>query len=85
MQDGVDNCEGYYVGRDQLKALREICVRVSQFQTLATDLLPPQEGFFFGSTECDEYYYRDIENTIKIIDRALSLPNSWEFEYRASW
>lgn len=49
-------------------------------------VLPTSEGFFFGSTEYDQWYLRDCEDTINIINRALrgSLDNC-EFEYRASW
>ena len=48
-------------------------------------LLPTQSGFFFGSYTYDEYYKLDIEETIKIIDRALKLPEEWSFEYQSSW
>ena len=53
------------------------------------DLLPSQEGFFFGSTDYDEYYLQDIEQTIKILEKILSAPEidgvmQW-FEYRSSW
>ena len=49
------------------------------------ELLPTTSGFFFGGTEYDEYYEGDIENTIKIINKCLKLPESWEFSYRSSW
>ena len=32
-------------------------------------VLAPLAGFFFGGTEYDEYYYGDLEYTIKTIDR----------------
>ena len=47
--------------------------------------LPTAAGFFFGSTEYDEWYLRDIEDTVKMLDRALSMPDEWEFEYQSSW
>ena len=47
--------------------------------------LEPTEGFFFGSTEKDEWYYKDLKETVEGLDKALSLPNSYEFYYRASW
>jgi len=49
------------------------------------ELLPNQEGFFFGGTQYDEWYKNDIEHTIEIIKRCLKLPESWDFKYRASW
>lgn len=48
-------------------------------------LLPTASGFFFGSTDYDEYYIADIKNTIKIIERCLKLPEEWDFQYHSSW
>jgi hypothetical protein len=49
------------------------------------DPLAPTAGFFFGSTEKDEWYYQELLNTIDILDSALGLPNATEFVYQASW
>lgn len=49
------------------------------------ELLPTKEGFFFGGTGYDKYYKSDIEETIKIINRCLDLPEDWSFEYGSSW
>ena len=48
-------------------------------------LLPTASGFFFGSTEYDEYYENDLELTIEIINKCLELPEKWSFEYHSSW
>jgi hypothetical protein len=53
--------------------------------SVAKELLPTQEGFFFGSTEYDQYYLQDIEDTIEILDKVLSEPGSGEFYYQSSW
>lgn len=50
---------------------------------VAEELLPTQSGFFFGGTEYDQWYIRDLEETIKIIDEALKIGG--EFEYHSSW
>lgn len=50
-----------------------------------TDPLRPTGGFFFGSTEKDEYYYEDLRETIRILDDVLAMSDDWEFEYCASW
>lgn len=47
--------------------------------------LPPQEGFFFGSTDVDEYYFEDLRNTVRQLKAALTLPDDFEFYYRSSW
>lgn len=50
-------------------------------------LLPSQSGFFFGPTDYDEWYLKNVEQTVAIIDRVLSDPalESCDFEYHASW
>jgi hypothetical protein len=41
--------------------------------TVASELLPTESGFFFGNTDYNEYYYRDLLDTKKIIEEALAL------------
>lgn len=38
---------------------------------VAKELLPTQSGFFFGSTDYDEWYMNDITNTIEILTKVL--------------
>lgn len=40
--------------------------------SVAEELLPTTSGFFFGSTDYDEYYISDIEHTVDIIKEALA-------------
>lgn len=84
-QGGVDECQPSYVGREQLVELKALCEEVLANRGRASELLPTASGFFFGSTEYDNWYYEDIQATIDIIDKALSLPSDWELEYRSSW
>lgn len=94
VQDGQDNCREYEVGREQLAELRELCDRVIKDHDLAKDLLPPAEGFFFGGTELDEWYFGALAETRNAIDKLLN-PKSplntklgwggWYFEYSSSW
>lgn len=51
------------------------------------DLLPTTSGFFFGSTEYDEWYLRDIENTIEQINTILDETDFTEdaILYTSSW
>lgn len=54
---------------------------------VVADILPTSSGFFFGSTEYDEWYLRDIENTIEQLNEVL---NDTDFEkdaifYTSSW
>lgn len=87
VQDGeAQNCVETPITHDQLLDLRLICSRVleARNEAVSMELLPPVEGFFFGSTEIDECYYSDLEDTIKNIDAALS-DNGAEFAYMAWW
>jgi len=48
--------------------------------------LEPTAGFFFGSTDKDEWYYEDLKNTAEGLRRVLeTLPDDYSFSYHASW
>ena len=84
-QDGRDECQNSYVSRDKLKELLVLCEEILKDKETAKDKLPSQEGFFFGGTDYDKWYFKDLKNTIKIIKRCLKLSDKWEFIYRSSW
>lgn len=84
-QEGDDDCREYYVEREQLEELKELCQSVLDGDEDAQDQLEPTAGFFFGDTEKNEWYFDELRNTIQGLDKVLSLPNSYEFYYRASW
>ena len=61
-------------------------VKVLKDDTKAKELLPTCEGFFFGSTEYDEWYVDDLERTIEILEPLINSEDGWsEFVYEASW
>ena len=39
--------------------------------SVAEELLPTTDGFFFGSTDYDEWYMQDIDHTIETLTKAL--------------
>lgn len=55
--------------------------------SVARDLLPSTSGFFFGSTEYDEWYVDDIRITIDIIKQVLKSTNfnTQMIYYVSSW
>ena len=55
--------------------------------SVAQELLPTQSGFFFGSTNYDQYYIQDVKDTIECLEKLLVEDgSSWaDFEYTASW
>lgn len=85
VQGGEDECRPHYVSREQLTELRDLCNQVLCNHELAGELLPTASGFFFGNTDYDDWYFEQLETTVSIINNALELPNSWEFEYLSSW
>lgn len=86
-QDGVDDCREVWVSIEQLKQLRDVCDEVIKDTSKADSLLPPQSGFFFGSTEVDEYYLQDLVATREALDRIVDNEdnNRWDYYYQSSW
>ena len=118
VQDGEDDCKEYWVSKNKIEELLNLCKEVKQKAILKDgeiqngmrvengewkpimekgkyienaeeieQLLPTQDGFFFGGTNYDEYYIQDIEDTIKILEEALKDSEDYEvdFYYRSSW
>jgi len=85
VQGGEDNCGEYYVPSDKLIELLAICKHSLENKDPA--LLLPQGGFFFGSTDIDEWYWNDIKSTISQLERILALPefDNLSFYYNSSW
>lgn len=85
VQKGNDNCGEYYVSQDKLKELRDLCQKA--LDTRDPNLLPPQDGFFFGGTDIDEWYWQDLKNTITQLDKIFALPqlSDLSFSYNSSW
>lgn len=83
---GKDECQETYVPKDALEDLLWRCKTVLSDRSRARELLPSQSGFFFGSTDYDEWYYQDLEQTIPVLEKILkNSQENWEFEYKASW
>ena len=90
-QEGVDDCKEYYVSFEQLEKLVSICetVLAAKNDVLSASLLPPQQGFFFGSYEFDDWYYENVSNTIdqlkECIINATVDSGSKDYYYSSSW
>ena len=53
---------------------------------IANELLPTGDGFFFGSTEYNEWYYNDVKETAEVLTKELAIENNQgEYYYRSSW
>lgn len=85
VQEGEDDCEKYDVSQEDLQTLFELCIVIMQDQTKASELLPTQQGFFFGNEEYGEYYFQDIEETINIIKPLIEDGYKGDLVYQSSW
>jgi hypothetical protein len=53
---------------------------------LAVEILPTESGFFFGSTDYDYWYYRNLVRTSQLIKAELAAaPDNEIWYYYASW
>lgn len=102
VQEGIDDCGYYEVSKQHIEKLLEICElildegiiiklqeeeRIIQNKELCEALLPTQSGFFFGGTEYDEWYIKDLEYTVQELKKILK---EFDFEneyliYTSSW
>jgi hypothetical protein len=84
-QDGVDDCKEYYVDPTVLKQLLDILKKIKANKKLAPELLPTAQGFFFGGTDYDEYYFDQVKETISLLEKLLKENPNGEFYYTSSW
>lgn len=52
--------------------------------SVAQELLPTQSGFFFGSTDYNEWYIEDLKHTKEILEAALADKDA-AYYYQSSW
>lgn len=90
---GIDKCQEIRVDSEDLEALLKLCREVLADHSKASTLLATHDGFFFGSTEYDEWYFEGIEATVKILEKTLGFlddrehhkDHNWRIIYQASW
>jgi uncharacterized protein YprB with RNaseH-like and TPR domain len=87
IQSYEDDCKRYFVDIESLNTLVSLCKKVSLNHSLAKELLPTQEGFFFGSYDYDDMYFFDIQETLGTLEPLLQDKNwlNWDFYYQSSW
>jgi len=90
LADGVDECQPVYVSVENLKDLRTLVREVLGNKEKAGELLPTSEGFFFGGTEYDNWYFENLKGTDTMLTEVLDSvkdvePWAVSFEYVASW
>ena len=84
--NAVDDCTPINLYKQDIVDLRNTCQEVLIDPSKAEELLPPTPGFFFGSTEVDDWYLENVKDTVEklttIIDQSV---DDAIFEYQASW
>jgi len=85
VQGDVDDCGDYSVTKEQLESLLDTLRRIND--DTANELFPTGRGFFFGSTDYDEWYFQDVKETIDLFERTLLEFDFDEEElwYHSSW
>lgn len=86
IQNGIDQCQYTEVSKEQLELLVEL-IEESIIDQCPVPQLEPTSGFFFGSTDIDEYYWHDMRKTLKMLNEILK-ETDFEKEmiiYHSSW
>jgi hypothetical protein len=98
--NGKDDCREIYLSVKGIEELLKICQEVAMDHSKASELLPTKEGFFFGDTKYGEWYFREIEYTIDLLQKVIGLTKKqakkkhsdsavcsygWDIIYQASW
>lgn len=80
VQDGKDDCKEYFVSREQLKLLIDLCRTSLETRTTI-------DGCDYSSMELDdvEMYDDDIRYTIKTLEPLLEADSRWKYYYNSSW
>jgi hypothetical protein len=85
-EEELENCAEMSIDRDELEELQKRIAQVKADHSLAEELLPSQSGFFFGSTDYDEGYFKDLERTEEVLKRLLAHEDEdISYTYTANW
>lgn len=67
----VENQTPFKISEEDAKILLDRCEEVLKDHSKGPELLPTMSGFFFGSTEYDDYYYEDVKEVREYIRDTL--------------
>lgn len=71
--------------QDGKKVKVEIKVKKIKDTSVCEELLPTEDGFFFGSTSYDDYYLQDINYTIEQLEKVLEDKDECDYYYGCWW
>tara|TARA_R100000426_G_scaffold5706_3_gene7798 strand:+ start:258 stop:824 length:567 start_codon:yes stop_codon:yes gene_type:complete len=72
IQNGVDDCDKYYVSAEQLVKLSDLVNKALKRPDIAGTYLPTKSGCFFGGLEYDDWYFDNLRYTKERLDSILS-------------
>ena len=83
----VENCQDVEVSEALLEDLLIRCDKILKDKNLASILLPTTSGFFFGSTDYDEWYFDDLKETSEELTKILEhdLEDDEDYVYHCWW
>ena len=82
-QDGEDECEPTPVSKEQLQQLLDDITFAIEHKDPSG--MPPQSGFFFGSTDITDCYWENLNNTRSALEKLLKADKFESFIYQSSW
>jgi len=86
VQGGEDDCKMYKVTYEQIEDLLKVIKKVLDSEELAEECLPSCEGFFFGDTEYNEWYFQYLKKTYDTLTEKLKgYSKKNKFNYWSSW
>ena len=78
-----ENCSEIVIDKCEVEELIEDCERVlaakdaDEAESVADELLPTEEGFFFGNTDYDECYFNDVR---EVADKFTEILDTFDFD-----
>lgn len=87
--NGIDECQKIYLTRLDIKNILST-LKLIKDEECAKEYMPTSEGFFFGSTDYDDYYFENVKKSIDIFSKLLAFLTSedgkdYDVFYNASW
>lgn len=67
----VENQTPFKISKEDVQILLSRCEQVLKDHSKAEELLPTMSGFFFGSTEYDDWYFEDVKAVKEYIETQL--------------
>lgn len=79
----VENQRPLEIFKEDAEELVENCKKVLENHDLAEELLPTCEGFFFGPTEYNDWYFESVQDVLNFVENEL-LPEFNELDSNES-